>query len=74
MSRSTGWSSCFATFNSLLLMAQRKDVMLESGQCLALKGSVALPLVKVGGYGLENTSSKYVPSYLLVKKESVEQT
>lgn len=49
-------------------MAQRKDVMLEWGQCLALKGSVALPLVKVGGYGQENISSKYVPSYLIVKK------
>lgn len=58
----TGWCSSSATLISLSLISQRKDMVLDWGQCLALGGLVVLPPVKVEGYGLENTLSKYAPS------------
>ena len=48
--------------------------MLDRGLCHTLVGFVALPLLKVERYGLENTSGKYIPSYLTGTKGSMEQT
>lgn len=46
----------------------------SEGKPLALAGFVALPLVKVGGSGLESISSKHVLSCLIDTEESAEQT
>lgn len=59
---------------SLFLLANREDKMLDWELCHALAGFVALSLLKVERYGLENTSGKHVPSYLIGTMESVEQT
>lgn len=58
----------------LLLISDGKDEMLDGGLCHTLAGFVALPLLKVEGYGLENTSGKCIPSCLTGTEGSMEQT